>query len=112
MLRQHCDTVGTDFDRIVRSVNYNITIGATEADAKKRIDAWRSRVEPHIGAQAVERNVSTLTGLGHGTPQQIVDRLGALRDAGMTYAICNFGEAAYDTSGIEMFEQEVIPHLA
>jgi hypothetical protein len=30
----------------------------------------------------------------------------------MTYAITNFAEAAYDTSGIELFEREVIPALA
>lgn len=111
LLRKHCDTVGTDFDKIVRSANYNITIGATEDDAKKRIENWRNRIEPHVGTKAVERTIPTLTGLGHGTPQQIVDRLGALRDAGMTYAIFNFHESAYDTSGIEMIEQEVIPHL-
>ena len=30
----------------------------------------------------------------------------------MTYAIVNFAEAAYDRSGIELFEREVIPALS
>ena len=30
----------------------------------------------------------------------------------MAYAIINFPEAAYDRSGIELFEREVIPPLA
>ena len=46
-----------------------------------------------------------------GTPEQIVENLTKLRGAGMTYAILNFPEAAYDRSGIELFEREVIPHL-
>jgi hypothetical protein len=29
----------------------------------------------------------------------------------MTYAICYFPEAAYDRSGIELFEREVAPAL-
>jgi hypothetical protein len=29
----------------------------------------------------------------------------------MTYAITYFAEAAYDTSGIDLFEDEVIPAL-
>ena len=43
--------------------------------------------------------------------EQIVESLQALEKLGMTYAITNFAEAAYDTSGIELFEQQVIPHL-
>ena len=34
-----------------------------------------------------------------------------LRGLGMTYAITYFAEAAYDTSGIELFEREVVPAL-
>jgi alkanesulfonate monooxygenase SsuD/methylene tetrahydromethanopterin reductase-like flavin-dependent oxidoreductase (luciferase family) len=47
-----------------------------------------------------------------GTPEQVVEKLRPLVAAGMTYAICYFPEAAYDTGGIELFEQEVIPALA
>jgi len=46
-----------------------------------------------------------------GTPEQIVENLTALRDRGLSYGIFYFPEAAYDTSGIELFEQEVIPAL-
>ncbi|NNC75950.1 MAG: LLM class F420-dependent oxidoreductase, partial [Acidimicrobiia bacterium] len=33
-------------------------------------------------------------------------------DAGMGYAIVYFAEAAYDTSGLELFAREVAPALA
>ena len=35
----------------------------------------------------------------------------ALEKAGLSYGIFNFAEAAYDRSGIELFEREVIPAL-
>ena len=37
--------------------------------------------------------------------------LAKVRDLGCEYAICYFPEAAYDRSGIELFEREVIPAL-
>jgi hypothetical protein len=46
------------------------------------------------------------------TPEQIVERLGALRTLGMTYAIANFPDAAYDRSSLELFVAQVIPALA
>ena len=41
----------------------------------------------------------------------IVEKLGKYRELGLTYAIVNFHESAYDTSGVELFEREVIPAL-
>ena len=48
------------------------------------------------------------TGL-HQTPEQIVETLVDLQSRGMRYAITYFVEQAYDTSGVELFEQAVIP---
>lgn len=47
-----------------------------------------------------------------GTPEQVVEKLKRMRDLGCEYAILYFPEAAYDRSGIEGFEQKVIPELA
>ena len=46
-----------------------------------------------------------------GTPEQIVERLRARAGHGLGYAIQYFPEAAYDTSGIALFEREVVPAL-
>ena len=46
------------------------------------------------------------------TPEQAVERLTRMRDLGCEYAILYFPEAAYDRSGIELFEQKVIPELS
>jgi F420-dependent oxidoreductase-like protein len=112
ILERHCETVGTDFDAIVRSSNYNVTIGETEADVEKRLQSTVERVQPYVGAEAIQRVISQYRdSAAFGTPAQLVERLGALRDAGMTYGIFNFAEAAYDRSGIELFEREVLPAL-
>ena len=41
-----------------------------------------------------------------------MENLRTLEAAGMTYGIFYFPEAAYDRSGIELFEREVVPALA
>ena len=46
-----------------------------------------------------------------GTPEQITEALVDLQSRGMTYAITYFVEQAYDLSGVELFEQAVIPAL-
>jgi hypothetical protein len=40
-----------------------------------------------------------------------VERLRAFGDLGLGYSIHNFFESAYDRSGVELFEREVIPAL-
>jgi hypothetical protein len=41
----------------------------------------------------------------------VIEKLQAVRDLGLGYAIHNFPESAYDRSGVELFEREVIPAL-
>ncbi|MEH6382193.1 MAG: LLM class F420-dependent oxidoreductase, partial [Dietzia cercidiphylli] len=41
-----------------------------------------------------------------------VDKLRELEGLGMTYGVFYFPEIATDTSGLELFEREVIPALA
>jgi hypothetical protein len=47
-----------------------------------------------------------------GTTEQVIEKLTRMRDLGCEYAILYFPEAAYDRTGIELFEREVIPALA
>ncbi|MGW5754714.1 LLM class F420-dependent oxidoreductase [Nocardia rhamnosiphila] len=114
ILRTHCAEVGTDFDAIVRSANFNVAIGATEAEVEQRKSEHAARISPVLGAEKARAYVDNLNngGAAVGTPEQIVEKLSAVRDRGLGYAIFNFPEAAYDTSGIELFEREVLPALA
>jgi len=113
ILREHCADVGTDFDAIVRSANYNVAIGRTEREVQDRLEALRARLEPIVGAEKADGALSAFRGMpAVGTPEQIVENLTALQKQGMEYAIFYFPEAAYDTTGIELLEKEVLPHLA
>jgi F420-dependent oxidoreductase-like protein len=113
VLAQHCREVGRDFDSIVRSGNYNIVIGETEADVKDKIEWIRAHYRPLVPADALQRYDQLYsTGPCVGTPEQIVERLSQARDLGLGYAIGYFVDAAYDPGSIDLFAQRVIPELA
>lgn len=116
VLRGHCERLGTDFGAIVRSTDFDTVIAPTEAEAQRKIDELEARLAKHVGDAAAAEEVADLrqrtdTALV-GTPQQIVDALAARAELGLGYAIHYFPEAAYDRSGIELFEREVIGRLA
>ena len=112
VLAEHCRSVGTDFGAITWSANHNVAIGATEKEVQERLSWIREHLTASIGADPAERQLSGFGNLpGVGTSEQIVEELSALKAAGLSYAITYFPEAAYDTSGIELFEKEVIPAL-
>jgi F420-dependent oxidoreductase-like protein len=112
LLKEHCREVGTDFDAIVRSANYNVVIGATEAVVAERQAAVRARLQPHLAADVLDGFMTNLIASTSGTPEQVLEKITAAADEGLGYAIINFPEAAYERSGIELFEREVIPQLA
>jgi F420-dependent oxidoreductase-like protein len=112
VLAQHCKDVGTDFDAITRSSSFNVVIGATEQDVQSRLDWIEAHYRPLIPAERAEGNLNNYRNGLAGTPEQIVERLRAARELGMSYAICYFADAAYDRSSIELFETQVIPALA
>ena len=112
ILRGHCDDVGRDFETITRSSNFNTIVGATEAEAADRLAAVIARLRPHIGdTRAAAIEAEYLSSPGFGTAEQVAERLAERSTHGLGYAIHYFPEAAYDRSGIELFEREVIPAL-
>jgi F420-dependent oxidoreductase-like protein len=114
VLEDHCAEVGTDYGAIVRSANFNAVVGSSEADVADRIERIRARQSAKVDPEAVEAMLSTTSSpdSATGTPEQVVEKLTRMRDLGCEYAILYFPEAAYDRSGIELFEREVIPALS
>jgi alkanesulfonate monooxygenase SsuD/methylene tetrahydromethanopterin reductase-like flavin-dependent oxidoreductase (luciferase family) len=113
ILAAHCADVGRDFAQITRSANISVVIGETKKDVKNRL-AWlrahyikagvpEARVDQQIEAESA--------GVGVGTPEQIAEKLTALKALGLDYTIAYFTEAAYDTSGMHLFENKVIPEF-
>ena len=113
VLAEHCRDVGTDFDAIVRSANFNAILGTTEAEAQDRVKQVRDRMARYVGDKVADGMMAATGGQDSltGTPEQAVERLQRIRGLGCEYVILNFPEAAYDRSGIELLEREVIPAL-
>jgi len=112
LLRGHCSEVGTDFDAIVRSANYNVAIGRTESEVTDRLSWVEDHLTRYIGAEKAAAQLNNVRGMpACGTPEQIVEKFTALHKAGLDYAICYFPDAAYSTDSLELFETEVIPAL-
>ena len=113
VLADHCRNVGTDYDAIVRSANFNAVVGESEADVKERVNWLRARQVAKANESAVDGMLAMATApeSASGTPEQVVEKLKRMRELGCEYAILNFPEAAYDRSGIELFESQVVPAL-
>ena len=114
ILRGHAEKLGRDFDSIVRSSNFNTVVGTDAADVERRLAVIEARVAPHLGAAGTERYLQGLHSAESlvGTVSEVVAKLEDRRDRGLGYAIHYLPEIAYDRSGLELFEAEVIPALA
>jgi len=113
VLKGHCDKLGRPFDEIVRSSNYNVMIGRDEAELAERKRVLAERLGRYLSPAKAESAVGEYHpgSIGYGTPEQIVEKLSKVKELGLGYTIVYFPEAAYDTSGIELFANEVIPAL-
>ena len=110
LLRAHCEDVGTDYEAIVRTSNFNSLIGETEAEVEEK-KAWlRDHLTNYVDEDRAERNL-TLYDAMSGTPDQVAESMQEWVEAGMTYPLVYFPDVAYDTSSLELFATEVIPQL-
>jgi F420-dependent oxidoreductase-like protein len=113
LLEDHCREVGTDYGAITRSANYNVIIGETPADVTAKIEWIRAHLAKYVPADVADRQVRTLSSSPLvGTPEQVTERLAELNGLGMTYAILNIPDVAYDRSGLQLVTEKVIPALA
>jgi alkanesulfonate monooxygenase SsuD/methylene tetrahydromethanopterin reductase-like flavin-dependent oxidoreductase (luciferase family) len=113
VLEQHCKDVGRDFGEITRSGNYNVVIGATDSDVQDKLAWIRSHYEPLVPPAELARYEEMFAnGPLVGTPEKIVERLREAEQMGMTYAIANFADVAYDQTSMQLFATEVVPALA
>ncbi|WP_129665838.1 TIGR03560 family F420-dependent LLM class oxidoreductase [Phytoactinopolyspora endophytica] len=112
ILAQHCRDLGTDFDSITRSTNHNVIIGETQAEVDDKLAQLADFSSRHVPPDAAERYLNAYRNSPTvGTPDQVASALQQYDDAGMTYFIGYFHDAAYDLSSIELFEREVMPAL-
>lgn len=110
VLKGHCDSVGRDFESIVRSTNFNVVCEETEAAVEDRIEWIKDKYRPYVPEERLE-GLETMYRRFAGTPEQLIEKIKPWADAGVSYAIVYFYEAAHDTTGLELFAREVIPAL-
>jgi F420-dependent oxidoreductase-like protein len=114
ILAGHCRELGTDYDSITRSANYNVVLGETDKDVEDRL-AWMKDhlLRCGIPENVVERRMRDFaTGTMTGTPELITERLAELGELGMSYAILNFADVAYDRTALTLFTEKVAPELS
>jgi len=88
-------------------------IGETDQDVKDKLAWIIAHYEPLVPADKLERYKQMFeTGPLVGTPELIIERLREAEQFGLSYAIGNFIDFAYDRGSVELFEKRVIPELA
>ncbi|MDZ4769513.1 MAG: LLM class F420-dependent oxidoreductase [Chloroflexota bacterium] len=102
VLREHCETVGRDLDTITRSTSLNLFL--LEPGADPETATAQARGAKSYAEFASDNFVAT--------PQQVIDRIGALGDAGANYLITYFPRVAYDHTMLKRFASEVMPAFA
>ena len=112
ILEGHCREVGRDADEITRSANFNVVIAERESEIPTLLDRYEEHYARTVPASAAGVREDLRTGPLVGTPEQIVEKLQAFAAVGLGYTICYFPLVAYDHSGLELFEREVLPALA
>jgi len=94
VLRQHCATVGRDYDTICKTWSAEaIAVAETEAEAQRIAAASPYTTDPIVG-----------------TPAHVAEQLQAFVALGVEYLIVRLVDFP-QTAGIELFVQEVMPRL-
>ncbi|MFA4840903.1 MAG: LLM class F420-dependent oxidoreductase [Agrococcus sp.] len=111
VLLGHLDKEGRDPAEVRLTSNLNIVVRETEAEARRVVDEVNARADSAMRAEHAGTGFST-RGAVVGTPQQVVDHVGALREAGLGTLIAYMPEVAFEQDGIELFERDVMGALA
>ena len=102
VLRSLCDEIGRDPATIVMSVEAVLALAPDDA----ALQTVRQVAEKRFGGPGFGLNDGGLIG----TPQAIVDRLGALREMGFDQVVLFTHDRASDAT-LELLGGEVLPHV-
>jgi F420-dependent oxidoreductase-like protein len=103
VLRGHCESVGRNYDDIIRSSNATFFLVKPGEDPEKA--AEKAYKPMGLSFETFAANVRI------GTPDQIRAHIQSLIDAGVNYVITSFPRVAYDHEQLEWFAKEIIPYF-
>ena len=101
VLRGHCETVGRNYDDIIKSTSLNVFLLKPGEDAREAT----APVKRATGTSFEELEDQATVG----TPEQVAEEIRALAAAGVDYFIVYMPLLAYDTERMHRFAAEVIP---
>ncbi len=102
VLRNHCQTVGRDFNTITRSTNINTFLLEDGQDPEQATAKVR-------GAASLEQYKNDAF---VGTAAQLVEHINQLAELGIDYVITYFPRVAYDQTMLRRFAAEVMPKFS
>jgi len=94
ILRQHCDTVGRDYNSIIKSTSVEDIVLVKPGETPEA---------------AVARQHGAMAPGFVGTAEELVERIQALVARGINYVIVSFPRLAYDHEPLHRFAAEVAP---
>ena len=101
MLKGHCEDLGRDYEEITRSTSINVYLLEDGEDPEAATKEAR-------GSKSYDEYSREFM---VGTPEQIVERLQPMVDAGVDYFITYLPRVAQDPTPVERFAREVIPNV-
>ena len=103
VLKGHCETVGRDYDEIIRSSSTNVFLLEQGENAESATEKARAA----IGATFEDFQRDFVVG----TADEVIAALREKTDAGIDYHLIYMPRIAYDHSMIQHFTERVIPQL-
>ena len=100
VLTAWCDKQGRAPQAVIRTVNLVLALGRTGIEAQRK----RDNLKQQFGAAASFLEPGMLIG----TPQEVIDRIGAYVQAGAEWIILAL-RAPFDMEGLQVFIDEVMP---
>lgn len=105
ILDEHCEAVGRDPGEIGRTLHVMTTVVPDEASFRPIME----RVAAQSGRDFDKYLTSSQTVAG--TPEQVIEKLGAFKDAGCVHVINYLSDVVWGDS-LELFATEVMPELS
>jgi F420-dependent oxidoreductase-like protein len=103
VLKRHCDTLGRDYDSIIKS---------TSADPLIIIDKESDRENALANVKGYAQGSAPLQNPWIGTVDQISERMRQVIEAGADYIICKMPRIAYEHDQLQRFSDEIIPQFS
>ena len=104
ILEEHCASVGRDPREIGRTLHMFVTVGKDPADLETKV----KRAASQIG-RSVDKYLGSAQTIA-GTAPQVIETIGAFKDAGAVHLIGYFPDVVWGDS-LDLFAAEVMPAL-